>query len=106
MGYVLADRRDVGLFVADAANGVRTFTRDPRQARAFPNPEKAREWASTHLLGVELEATVLRNARPILAAKKNPALAGQPGGAISSASNTRNPNRVEHCTVPAPLGKD
>ena len=63
MGYVLADRRDVGLFVADAANGVRTFTRDPRQARAFPNPEKAREWASAHLLGVELEATVLGSDR-------------------------------------------
>lgn len=103
MGYVLADRRDVGLFVADAANGVRVLTREPRQARAFQNPEKAREWASTHLLGVELEATVLRNRRATLSRNKSPAQAGQPGGAISS---SRKANSEQHCTVPAPRGKD
>lgn len=82
MLYVLADRRDRDLFVVDAENGVRVFTRDVRRARSFPNTEAARTWACTHLLAVEFEAAVLLNARPIL--KKNPAQAGRPGGVNSS----------------------
>lgn len=82
MPWLLADRRDTALLVAGAENGTRVLTRSPRQAQAFANPEAARTWAMGHLFGDELEATVLRNARPILSRKKNPAQAGQPGGAI------------------------
>lgn len=82
MGYVLADRHDLDLFVVDAENGIRLCTRDVRRARLFVNAEAARTWATTHLLAVEFEAVVLLNARPIT--KKNAAQAGRPGGVKSS----------------------
>ena len=83
MPWLLADRRDTALLVTGAESGVRTFTRDARKAQAFASPDAARTWAMRHLFGDEFEACVLRNARPLLTIKKNPAQAGQPGGAIT-----------------------
>jgi len=79
MAFVLVDRRDRSLFVTDAENGVRVFTRDARRARQFRDGFEARTWASEHLLAVEFESTVLLNARPLL--KRNPEPAGEPGRA-------------------------
>jgi hypothetical protein len=84
MPFVLADRRAPALLVADASNGVRVATRNPRQARVFANAEAARIWATQHLLAVEFEALVLLNARQFK--KKNPASAGGPSGINSTSS--------------------
>lgn len=85
MPFLLADRRDRGLLVDDASSGIRTFTRDARRARLFANPFDARTWASERLLACEYEATVLLHARALF--KKNPAQAGQPGGASPTNEN-------------------
>jgi hypothetical protein len=88
MAYLLADRRS-RLYVAGSSQGVRTFTHDARQAKAFRDVAAAERWLFDHITTVELTANVLVSRRSALTRNENPAQGGNPGRA-----NSQSPSRT------------
>lgn len=92
MPWLIIHGRERELLVSGAERGVPLYTRDPARALRFDNADKARKWIDANTVTAFGELALLRE----IPNKKNPAQAGQPGGATSSKESS-----CDHSAIPA-----